>query len=283
VYQLRPPAAPLRPYIEHYWSVAPDGDAPVDLQVNVFVDARADLVFNFGAAYARQVLGAAPRRYRRSNFDAQRLRPIRITQRGAVAVCGVRFHLGGVGPFARGPLAAWTDLTPAPADVFGADVVALEEALRATDDLDVRAAHLDAFFLRALAEGASQQRFARALAALVASDGGASVAAVAESVGVSSRQLGRLFAQHLGVAPKVVAQVLRFQGALRSLMRDPGCALADIAARCGYFDQAHFVRDFRRFTGGVPRGYRGYYPPAAPSDFAPNVVLFVQDGARSGA
>lgn len=30
-------------------------------------------------------------------------------------------------------------------------------------------------------------------------------------------------------------------------------------------------------TGGVPRGYRGYYPPAAPRDFAPNVVLFVQD------
>ncbi len=101
---------------------------------------------------------------------------------------------------------------------------------------------------------------------------------MAEAAGVSARQLGRLFARHLGVAPKVAARVLRFQSALRTLMRDPGCSLAEVAAAAGYFDQAHFIRDFRRFTGGVPRGYRGYYPPAAPTDFAPNVVLFVQDG-----
>jgi len=260
MYELRPPAAPLRPFIEHYWSVAPDGDGPVDLRVDVFVDARADLVFNFGASYTREALGVA-RRVRRSNLDAQRLHPIRITQRGAVEVCGVRFHLGGLGPFARAPLAPWTDQTPAPADVLGPETIALEEALRGAVDLDARAALLDAFFLRALT-----------------GDGGATVADAAEAAGVSSREFGRLFARHLGVAPKAVARVLRFQSALRALMRDPGCALADVAARCGYFDQPHFIKDFRRFTGGVPRGYRGYYPPAAPSDFAPNVVLFVQDG-----
>jgi AraC-like DNA-binding protein len=98
--------------------------------------------------------------------------------------------------------------------------------------------------------------------------------------GVSTRQVERLFARHLGVAPKTVARVVRFQAALRALMRDPGCPLADVAAAAGYFDQAHFVRDFRRMTGGVPRGYRGYYPPEGPSDFAPNVVVFLQDAER---
>ena len=277
MYELRPPAALLQPFIEHYWSVAPDGHGPVDLRVDVFVDGRADLVFNFGAPYTREALGVA-RRVRRSNLDAQRLHPIRITQRGAVEVCGVRFRLGGLGPFVRTPLTAWTDQTPAPADVLGPEATALETALRDAAGLDARAALLDAFFLRALIDDAARRRFDRALAALVSSDGGATVAAAAEAAGVSSRELGRLFARHLGVAPKAVARVLRFQSALRALMRDPGCALADVAARCGYFDQAHFIKDFRRFTGGVPRGYRGYYPPAAPSDFAPNVVLFVQDG-----
>ena len=97
--------------------------------MDVFVDARADLVFNFGAPYTREALGVA-RRVRRSNLDAQRLHPIRITQRGAVEVCGVRFRLGGLGPFVRTPLTAWTDQTPAPADVLGPEATALETALR---------------------------------------------------------------------------------------------------------------------------------------------------------
>ncbi|HMV70392.1 MAG TPA: helix-turn-helix domain-containing protein, partial [Myxococcota bacterium] len=81
----------------------------------------------------------------------------------------------------------------------------------------------------------------------------------------------------VGLSPKVIARITRFQAALRSLMRDPGVSLADVALEAGYFDQAHFIRDFRRMTGGVPRGYRGYYPEAGPYDFAPNVVAFVQD------
>jgi hypothetical protein len=60
-------------------------------------------------------------------------------------------------------------------------------------------------------------------------------------------------------------------------MADPGVAFGEVAADAGYYDQAHFIRDFREFTGGVPRGYRGYFPPDGPADFAPNVVVFVQD------
>jgi AraC-like DNA-binding protein len=56
-----------------------------------------------------------------------------------------------------------------------------------------------------------------------------------------------------------------------------------VAAQAGYFDHAHFIKDFRRMSGGVPRGWRGYYPADAPSDFAPNVVVFLQDGAAPRA
>jgi AraC-like DNA-binding protein len=53
--------------------------------------------------------------------------------------------------------------------------------------------------------------------------------------------------------------------------------LAELASVCGYFDQSHFVRDFKRFSGGVPKGYKGDYPETAPHDFAPNLVQFLQD------
>lgn len=276
MYVLRSPAEQLRPYIEHYWFVSQAPGETVDLRVDVFVDARADLVFNFGAPYRREVIGGATVELADSNLDAQRLAPIRIIQRGSVRIVGVRFHLGGLAPFARDPLASFTDLTPAPDVVLGPRVRDLEVALRDDPGPDAAAALLDAFFLDRFAD--IPAAFARALETLTSTGGRASVADLADAAGVSHRQVERLFARHLGIPPKTVGRIVRFQGALRSLMADPGCPLGEIAAGAGYYDQAHFIRDFRLFSGGVPRGYRGYYPPEGPADFAPNVVAFIQDG-----
>jgi AraC-like DNA-binding protein len=275
MYVLRQPAEALRPYIEHYWFVRQEPGEVVDLRVEVFVDARADLVFNFEAPYRRETIGGPTVELAESNLDAQRLVPIRILQRGSVRIAGVRFHLGGLAPFARDPLALVTDLTPEPAAVLGPAVLDLEAALSDDPGPDAAAALLDAFFLERRAP--VQAAFARALATLTADGGRASVADLADAAGVTERQLERLFARHLGIPPKTVGRIVRFQGALRSLMADPGCPLGELAATAGYYDQAHFIRDFRLFSGGVPRGYRGYYPAEAPADFAPNVVVFVQD------
>ncbi|MEQ1570267.1 MAG: helix-turn-helix domain-containing protein [Myxococcota bacterium] len=273
MYQLRPPSPPLRPWIEHYWFVT-DDDGPVNLRVDAFVDARADLVFNFGAPYTREVIGGAAVEHSASNLDAQRLVPIRIHQAGHVRTTGVRFHLGGLAPFTRVALRSFTGTTAPPAAVFGPGAAALEPAL-GTADIDAQAAMLDAFFLERL-DPEPSAAWTRALTcATTRSD--ATGAELALAAGCSIRQVERLFARHLGVAPKQLARVLRFQRALRHLMHDPVAVLSDVAHAAGYFDHAHFIRDFRRFTGGVPRGYRGYYPTPGPADFAPNVVVFVQD------
>lgn len=281
MYQRRAPDPALAPYIEAYWFVSPDA-GPVDLRVDVFVDGRADLIFTYGAPYTRRVIGGEAVELAASNLDAQRLVPIRIEQRGRVHLVGVRFRLGGVGPFARGDLRPFTGATPAPREVFGPAVDALEAALAGVAP-DAAVALLDQFFAAHLRLDAGRAGFERALDVLERTTGAADVQTVAARVGASVRQVDRWFARQVGIPPKVVGRILRFQAALRTLMRDPGCPLGEVAAAAGYFDQAHFVRDFRRLSGGVPRGYRGYYPPSGPADFAPNVVVFVQDGEGAGA
>lgn len=262
-----------------------DEVAPVDLRVEVFVDARADLIFNFGAPYTREVLGTTGRavvEHTHSNLDAQRVEPIRIHQRGLVRSAGVRFRLGGLAPFATGPLRPFTGRTPPPSEVLGPDALTLEHELARSFDVDAQAALLDAFFLGHLVLPSSYADFQQMLEQLVASHGGASIETLARAAQMSSRHVDRLFARYLGIAPKTVARILRFQRALQALMTDPGHPLAEVAVMAGYFDQAHFIRDFKRMSGGVPRGYRGYYPAEGPNDFAPNVVVFVQDEPGDG-
>lgn len=279
VYELRAPSESLQGFIEHYWFVRAEGEGEsLDLRVDVFVDARADLIFNFGASYRRSNISEGDEEeVGRSNFDAQRLFPIRIAQSGGVNTVGVRFRLAGVAPFAIASLRTFTNTLACPAEIFGEGIEELERALRTTDDVDAQRAALDAFFVGRLRNDAAPDAFWRALRAATASEGSASVSELAEAASISARQLERLFARHLGITPKSLTKVLRFQKALKGLMRDPGCTLAEVATTAGYFDQAHFIKDFKAMTGGVPRGYRGYYPPEGPADFAPNVVVFLQD------
>ena len=274
MYQLRSPAAALTPFVEHYWFMTHPEGQPVTLHVDVFVDGRADLIINRGVEYQRVVIGGASRSMQESNVDAQRLVPIRISQHGLVDIAGVRFELGGLGAFVRSALAAWTGMTPSIETVFGTEARRLEHDLGATDNLDAKARLLDGFLLDRLETGYRYGEFAQHLDDIVQAD------KPGESRGGTAterRDRARLFARYLGIPPRTVARVVRFQRALRSLMSDPGCPLSEIASHAGYFDQAHFVRDFRQMTGGVPRGYRGYYPLDAPADFAPNVVSYVQD------
>lgn len=274
MYQLRRPDPSLSSLVEHYWFVTHDGE-PVDLRVDVFVDGRADLIINHGVSYEREVIGGETVEITGSNLDAQRLVPIRISQRGLVDIAGVRFHLGGLGAFVRGPLAPWTGETPAPELVFGPDAADLEAALARTADLDAKAAILDSFLMARLDVSGPFSEFAELLDALVATDGAGPVHG---DVSASERRSrARLFARFLGVPPRTVARILRFQHALRALMTTSTAPLAEVASDAGYYDQAHFIREFRVMTGGVPRGYRGYFPPEGPADFAPNVVAYVQD------
>lgn len=91
----------------------------MSLSVDVYVDARSDLLFNFGVPYQRQVLGKIPVMYRHSCFDAQRNHLIRIEQVGAVAMVGVRFWAGGAVPFLSWALQQWTNQTPDLASILG--------------------------------------------------------------------------------------------------------------------------------------------------------------------
>lgn len=251
MYRLVEPAPALRAYIESYWTV----DGPTELQVDVFVDGRADLILNFGAPYLR-VRGSEAVEHHASNLDAQRRYPIRIIQRGDVSCVGVRFRAGGVTAFTRRPMAELTDRT-----------VPVEEVFPGLDP-----DRLDEYFLARLRP--PDPRFQQLLGQLHESSG---VEAACAQVGLSVRTADRLFARHLGLSPKLMARIERFQRSLQRLMRDPGVTLAEVAAACGYYDQPHFVKEFRHFSGGVPREHRGYFPAEGPADFAPNVVRFLQD------
>lgn len=87
---------------------------------------------------------------------------------------------------------------------------------------------------------------------LVATAGSASVTSIAGQVGLGRRQLGQLVRAELGITPKTAARILRFSRARDCLRFGRTTSLAQTAAACGYFDQAHLANDWRQLAGCTP-------------------------------
>ena len=84
--------------------------------------------------------------------------------------------------------------------------------------------------------------------------GQAPIGWICDRLGRSRRHLAAQFREQIGLPPKTVARIMRFDRAVALLSR-PGAQLADVAFECGYYDQAHLNRDFREFAGTSPAAF----------------------------
>jgi AraC-like DNA-binding protein len=129
----------------------------------------------------------------------------------------------------------------------------LAARLAETPGWAARFALLDRALRDRLAAGAAPDpRLAAAWLLLAGSGGRLSVASVADRVGWSRRHLAATVHREIGLPPKTLARVLRFERAFGSLGRATADGWAAVAAECGYADQAHLIREFREFAGATP-------------------------------
>jgi AraC-like DNA-binding protein len=235
-----PPSSPLLPFVEYFWLVEWDlrGQAPQTQRVLPYPNAH--LVFDQGRTAIHGVVRGA--------FVRQ--------VEGAGRVLGVRFRPGGLRPFIAHPLSRLADRTVAVDDVLGLDSADAEpRVLDQTGDLDMVAA-AEAMLLAVLPQMDARARVAeRAVQAAAAPNGPLSAQALAREVGIEQRTLQRLFSNYVGVSPKWVIQRFRLQEATWRLAAQGAPDLAALAAELGFFDQAHFTRNFTKLVGMSPLAY----------------------------
>jgi AraC-like DNA-binding protein len=237
-YREHAPPPALAAFVTCFWEI--DGGVSSH---RVLPDGAMDVLFAAGDAAAR-VIGPMTR-------------AIVTPDDGGPWVVGVRFRpgaaLGLVGVAARELL----DDAAEARDVWGAEGRSLDARLVDASDSRAARACLSAALLARLPQaGAPDARLSRAVATLTRAAGELPIPAVASEVGVGERQLERLFVERVGYGPKLFARVVRLDAATRAIAtRGTTSSWATVAARCGYSDQAHLVREFRALTGVTPVVY----------------------------
>ncbi|TJZ73423.1 AraC family transcriptional regulator [Rhodococcus oryzae] len=141
-------------------------------------------------------------------------------------------------------------------DLLGTDSEELSDRIAAQPSWEARFAVLDEVLSRRLADAEIDPHLEHAWQLLTAAEGVVRVGQVAREIGWSRRHLVGRFAAEFGVSPKEAAKLARFHRSHQLLRSRPSISLADAAARCGFYDQAHLARDWRDIVGIPPSRWR---------------------------
>jgi len=181
--------------------------------------------------------------------------PASITSSGRCETVGVRFRPGRARPFFRVSLCELTDRV-ATFDCFDRDARSLAETVAAQDPLTTKLAALDEYLLHRKARVRPEETvLTRAVQMIERHHGALTVEALAGALGRGRRQLERLFCDAVGLSPKHYSRVVRVQHAISLLPAQGPVDWHELVHRCGFYDQAHFIRDFRAITGLTPRAF----------------------------
>ena len=246
-FSTRRPGPRLRGVVDRLWYVE-SGVESAEPET-ICPDGRTELVVHLGAPM-RELREGGDRPQPRHLLVGQMERPVTIVPTGGLRMVGARLEPAALHRFLPVPQdrlvgqivdleavwGAWTRQTAeqvaATADAHGA-LVAFERALEVLvpaatpSDLPIEAA----------------------VARLHQTGGTASITRLAGDLGLGRRQLERRFRERVGLSPRLFGRIVRFQRAFHALEHETGAA---VAARCGYADQAHLVREVRRFAGRTP-------------------------------
>jgi AraC-like DNA-binding protein len=222
----------------------------------ILPDGRPELVIHRGDPFRQRLPTGATRTQPRRLIVGQMTGAVALAPGRRVESIGVRFTPAGLSPLCPFPQAALVDRLVAVGDTPAPLLHAVAAAAADQPTLDAGVVEVGAALVRAYAAATPvDERVLNAVAILASSAGDVSLPSLGGAVGASPRWIERRFQQAVGVSPKRLARLVRFRRTLASLDADRAAGGAAVALDHGFYDQAHFIAEFRAFAGDAPRRF----------------------------
>lgn len=263
-YVEREPPPPLRRFVRRIWDLESPAGAPPPPPDRVLPDGCVEVVLHYHDAFRRVDSVAGEVTQHRHALVGQIRTALALRPLGRVGVLGIRFEPAGAGALFRVPMHEATARSFALEDVLGRFAAQLADAVHGAVGAAARIAGAERVLMAAAAAAPARRGIAEeAAAAIVLVAGSGTIGDVCADLGVSGRRLERRFRDAVGISPKALARIVRFQAVLRAFGETPRAPLVAIAAGCGYADQSHFTREFAELSGEPPARWLAAEHPLA--------------------
>lgn len=255
-YRTFTPCPELAPIVKCYWTL----EMPVQKDVQrqrIVPDGCIEMAFILGDDIKRYTSGNEYILQPRAMVLGQTLEPFYIEPTGYVNTFAVRFYPYSFSNFVTVPIKNLANKETALSILFGSEVAeALEQKIINTSTTNERIEIIERFLLNKLSEKSTIDIIVKkTVETLIATKGSKGINSIVEEEELSRRQLERKFSSQVGLSPKQLGKVIRMQAALKILLEASNEKLTSIAYESEYYDQAHFIKDFKEFTGATPKDF----------------------------
>jgi AraC-like DNA-binding protein len=236
----RLPSEDLRAFVQSYWIVNWDLNASGPRTVQTIPHPSVHLVLERAKSRVHGIL--------KGRFT-------RVLE-GRGRVFGIKFRPGGFYPFVNSPVSELTNRVISAREVFGLAAEILESAVLAFENEAEMIGAAERFLRGRMPQRDEAAEFAgRVVDSICADREVLTVEDVVTRFNVGKRTLQRLFDRYVGVSPKWVIRVYRLHEIIERLKAGESVDFASLSQDLGYFDQAHFVKDFKSIVGRTPTEY----------------------------
>lgn len=256
-FKILEPQQDLATWVKCYWNLeSPKEKTP---KVNTIVpDGCMKLIFHYGDPYMNHTDSGERFVLPRGLLIGQLTKPYIVEPTGETKTFFVCFHPNGFIPFSPFPIKEMEN-TAVPLDkLFGKDGILLEDNILNASSTEERIEIIEAFLLQKLANHQTIDNIIDStIETIFTANGQLSVDVISKKNNINRRQLARKFSSDIGLSPKQLSKTIRLQTTLKALLAEKATSLTSVALDNEYYDQAHFIKDFKEFTGLTPKEFYG--------------------------
>lgn len=247
------PCRHLQPYVECYWSARSE-QPPFRDRENLIPDGTIELMFNFGDDYS-QVLEKATRPVKGSHVIGIRRKALIISQTRRQNFFCIRFRPGGFYPLFRIPVHEFSGGFFQIEELLPEEFQTLEYRLFEADTDRTRVKITEHFLLQKMQAYIPDYRLVQAMSQTLMASPGLRVETLADQFNTNYKTIERKFLDVIGLTPVKLVNIKRFNLAVHTLYSGRFDSLVGVAYASGYYDQSHFIRQFKKLAGTTPRRF----------------------------
>ena len=255
-YQTYQSHSDLEPLVNCYWTLEVPGDMKAPKQ-RMIPDGCIEMCFILGDDIKRFTTDTAFTLQPRAMVVGQITKPYYVQPTGTVNAFAVRFYPYGFANFISKPLRQLADKDTPLTELFELkEAKALEKGIVAASDTEARIAVIEKFLLDKLTNQSVIDTIVKStIDVLSQTKGKEAINSILKDAPSKRRNLERKFSNQVGISPKQLGKIIRMQAALKLMLNNADQKLTQVAYESEYYDQAHFIKDFKEFTGTNPKEY----------------------------
>ncbi|WP_152443633.1 helix-turn-helix domain-containing protein [Bacillus sp. THAF10] len=248
------PTAALSPWVECYWQVQFESGLNVK-EETILPNGKVEMIFALQGNY--QVVNRKTKHVKEAWLSGLQLEPLHIEYSGTSNLVGIRFKPYGLFPFLTIPICETANFVEPCSDIFGSVYQQLYDVLLQLNHESYIGQSIDHFLLNLINEMKTKQyKLMKEISSQLQKNSNQAISDLALNLGYTERHLTRLCRDQFGVSPKMIARIFRFERALSNLFGCPDAPNVNRAIELGFYDQSHFLKEFKRFSGMTPEVYK---------------------------